>query len=453
MKKFRIITLIAVVAMLFALVGTAFAQLGDTDVSSFTVQNIDTTSASVTITFVDEAGVETTPNPLNSGKANPFTLAPGESFEVYVPGIPTSQLPNGRYSVVIASTAQVVGIANLVGQGSVNFNGSYSGFSSGATTFYLPSAVYNYYGWYSLISVQNVGAAPADVTLTINCTNGSTGTLSVQNIPLFASHHFDLETTTPSGFTSSTSCNGSAKITSDQPVVAVDNQTAPAGGNTQSFSGVMTGNSKLYSPALYKNYYGWNSSLNIRKLGAGNTTVTVTYSDSGTSTCNLTDSQPGCLLYIPSEHGASGYFGATIQESGSTGLISVVNAANGSQAQTYNGIGTGTGTVGIPSVMKAYYGWNTSFTCQNIGSVATSLNIKYDGYTGSAYNTGTLAQGAAIEKVTGSEGFLPAGFQGGATVTANAGGAQISCIVNFNNAAQMGSTLGDWSMSYNAFNK
>ena len=56
MKKFHIITLIAVLAMLFALVGTASAQLGDTDISSFTVQNIDTTSASVTITFVDEAG-------------------------------------------------------------------------------------------------------------------------------------------------------------------------------------------------------------------------------------------------------------------------------------------------------------------------------------------------------------------------------------------------------------
>jgi hypothetical protein len=204
---------------------------------------------------------------------------------------------------------------------------------------------------------------------------------------------------------------------------------------------------------LYKNYYGWNSSLNIRKLGTGSTTVTVTYSDAGTSTCNLTDAQPGCLLYIPSEHGANGYFGATIEESGSTGLVAVVNAANGAQAQTYNGIGSGTGTVGIPSVMKSYYGWNTSFTCQNVGAVSTSLNIAYDGYAGNAYNTANLGPGDTVEKVTSSEGFLPTGFQGGATVTANTGGAEISCIVNFNNAAQMGSTLGDWSMSYNAFNK
>lgn len=453
MKKIQLITIIAVLAMLFTLVGTASAQLGDTDISSFTVQNIDTTQASVTITFVDEAGVERTPNPLNSGKSNPFTLDPGESFEVYVPGIPSTELPNGRYSVVIASTAQVVGIANLVGQGSVNFNGSYSGFSAGATTFYLPSTVFNYYGWYSLISVQNVGAANANITLTITCSNGTTGTLTANNVPLFASHHFDLETTTPTGFTGSTSCNGSAEVTSSQPIVAVDNQTAPAGGNTQSFSGVMSGSSTLFAPALYKNYFGWNSSLNIRKLDPGSTTVTVTYSDAGSSVCNLTDAQPGCLLYIPSEHGANGYFGATIEESGSTGLVAVVNAANGAQAQTYNGIGSGTGTVGIPSVMKSYFGWNTSFTCQNVGSVSTSLNIEYDGYAGSAYNTGTLSPGDAVEKVTASEGFLPAGFQGGATITANAGGAEVSCIVNFNNASQMASTLGDWSMSYNAFNK
>jgi len=48
---------------------------------------------------------------------------------------------------------------------------------------------------------------------------------------------------------------------------------------------------------------------------------------------------------------------------------------------------------------------------------------------------------------------LPASHQGGATVTANTDGASIACIVNFNNATQMGSTIGDWSMSYNAFNK
>ena len=213
MRKFRIIALIAIVVILFGLVGSGAAQLGDTDKpsltvqnidstdasvtisfvdeqengtlptvlnndksnpftlppgessevyipniplgdtenSSFTIQNFDNTDASVTITFVDEQGNKTSPTILNSGKSNPFTLTPGESWEVYVPDIPSNQLPNGRYSVVIAPTAGVVGIANLVGKGSINSNGSYSGFDSGGTTFYLPATVYNYSGWYSFI--------------------------------------------------------------------------------------------------------------------------------------------------------------------------------------------------------------------------------------------------------------------------------------------------------------
>jgi hypothetical protein len=429
--------------------------LGTTDVASFTIQNIDSSPVTVTIDFIGEDGTTRTPTSLNSGKPNPFTLNPGESFEIYVPGIPSSQLPAGRYSVEVRATGRIVAIANLVGQGTVNFNGSYSGFSSveAAKTFYLPAVVYNYYGWYSLISVQNTGSNDTVVTVTIKCENGATGTLSATIKPK-AARHFVLKNETPTGFTTSTRCNGSAEITSSvENIVAVDNQSAPAGGNTQSYSGVSSGSAKIYTPALYTNYYGWNSSINIRKIGSGNTTVTVTYSDSTpASTCNLTDATPGCLLYMPSTHPSRGLFGATITSS-SLPVVAVVNAANGSQAQTYNAIGNGTSTVGIPSVMKSYYGWNTSFTCQNIGTVPTTLNIKYDRYTSNAYDTPVLDPGKTLEKFTPGEAFLPNGYQGGVTVTANASGAQIACIVNFNNPAQMASTSGDWSMSYNAFNR
>jgi hypothetical protein len=453
MKFPKALTLFIVVAMLFVLVVPASAQLGQTDISSFTIQNVDTTDATVTVTFVDESGVEHTPTTLNSSKTNPFTLAPNESFEVYVPGIPTDQLPNGRYSVVISSSAQVVAIANLVGEGNIYFNGSYSGFDAGATDFFLPAVVYNYYGWYSLISVQNVGASAADINVTITCDNGTTGTMTASAVPSMASHHFVLKQTMPTGFTATTACNGSAEITSAENVVVVDNQSVPTGGNTQSYSGVTSGATTLFVPALYNSYYGWNSSINIRKLGSGNATVTATYSDGGTSTCDLTDAVPGCLLYVPAEHSGTGYFGATVESSGPD-LIAVVNAANGSQAQTYNAVGSGTGAVGVPSVMKAYYGWNTSVTCQNVGTVATKMSIEYDGYASDVYTTpDTYAAGETVEIYTPGESFLPNSYQGGATVTADASGAEISCIVNFNNAAQQGSTVGDWSMSYNAFNK
>jgi hypothetical protein len=354
---------------------------------------------------------------------------------------------------MIESSAKVVTIANLIGSGSVNFNGSYSGFSESAPTFYLPGVVFNFYGWYSLISAQNVGSGVADITLTITCENGTVGTLTEADVPQFASAHFVLKSTTPAGFTTATSCNGSAVVESLNNIVVTDNQSVPTSGNTQSYSGVSSGTPTVFVPALYHSYYGWSASVNIRKLGAGNTTVTATYSDGGTSTCALTDAAPACLLYMPVEHPGTGYFGATITNSASLDLMVISNAANGSQAQTYNGVGGGSMSVGIPSVMKSYYDWNTSFTCQNIGSTTTALNIEYAGFAANAYNTDPLAEGETVEVYTPAEAFLPAGHVGGATVTAVTAGSEITCIVNFNNPAMMGSTVGDWSMSYNAFNK
>lgn len=455
MLKPKLLSFLLLVALLVVFVNPVNAQLGTTDKSSFAIQNISDSTATVTVTFISTNGTEITPPVLNNGKSNPFQLAAGTSWEVYVPGIP--DLVSGQYSVKISSTQKIVAIANLVGEGSKNFNGSYSGFETGASTAYLPAIVYNYYGWYSLISVQNVGTESTDVTVSVTCSNGATGTLTKTDVPISGSAHFDLETIIPTGFTASTSCNGSAVVTSSngQPVIAVDNQTVPSSGNTQSYSGSASGANTLFVPALYKNYYGWNSSLNIRKLAAGDTTVTVSYSDTGSSTCNLTDAQPSCLLYIPTEHSGNGYFGATITTSPSMNILAVVNAANGAQAQTYNAINaiTATNVVSIPSVMKSYYGWNTSFTCQNVGSEATTLNIEYNGYSGNAYDTLSLTQGKTVEIVQATEGFLPNGYQGGLIVTANNASALVSCIINFNNATQMGSTTGDWSMSVNAFSK
>lgn len=455
MKKISIITLLSVLAILFAAVSPAFAQLGQTDVSSFTVQNVDSVDAIVTIHFYADDGTPYTPTVLNAGQPNPFTLTPGTSWEVYVPAIPVAQLPSGRYSVMIESSARVATIANLLGQGSRYFNGSYAGFSSSAPTFYLPGVVFHYYGWYSLISVQNVSDAPVDITVNITCSNTpATGLLTATGVEPFASHHFVLKTTTPTGFTAATVCNGSAVIEATGNIVVTDNQSIPTSGNTQSYSGVSAGSPTVFIPALYQHYYGWNASLNIQKLGAGATTVTVTYSDVGSSTCNLTDAAPACLLYMPNVHPASNSpFAATITNSAGLELMVIANAANNRQAQTYNGVESGSLSVGVPSAMKLYYEWNTSFTCQNVGDLATTLNIKYSGYDGNAYNTPSLAPGATIEKYTPNEAFLPNGYRGGATVTANTAGAEIACIVNFNNPHQMGTTVGDWSMSYNAFNK
>lgn len=449
MKKSMLVGV--VVAVLLALMAIpSSAQLGDIGNASFTVQNVGGAKATVSITFVTEAGAEVTPNPLNGGKPNPFELAVNESFEVHVPSIPN--LAAGRYSVIVSSTQEVVAIVNLIGQnaaGSVYYNGSYSGASMGAPTVYLPSFVYKYYGWNSLISVQNTGSGPTNVTVSFTCLNGTKATATKNNLAKGAAVHFDLETSAPAGLPAG-GCSGSAVVTSSaQPVVVVDNQSSGTG-QTQSFNTFDQGAGKVFVPALYNKYYKWDSSLNIVKIGSGPSSVTVSYSDGGSSSCSLTDATPSCLLYMPTEHPITGKFAATITASGQP-VVAISNAANpNKQAQTYGGFSGGAGTVGLPTTMKKYYGWDTSFTCQNVGTVPTSLNISYQGYEGNAYNTKTLAVGEPIEVYQPGESFLPLGFRGSATVKANAAGGQVACIVNQTQGAKQASGLGDWSMSYNA---
>jgi len=449
MKKFMM-TLTVTLVILTTTV-PVMAQLGDVDNSSFIIQNVGTDEATVLVTFYDEAGNSITPSELNAGKPNPFTLAPWASFEVYLPGIPG--LANGRYSVVVSSDQPVVAIANLIGQnvaGTVFYNGSYAGASEGATTIYLPAIVHAYYGWNSLISIQNVGNSPTDVTVTYTC-GANTYTHTKTGLAPKASVHFDLETNPPPGMP--TGCNGSAVVTStdNQPIIAVDNQTAAGQGFTQSYNGFASGATTVYVPALYHDYYTWSSSLNIRKIGSGDTVVTVTYSDGSTpSTCNLTDATPSCMLYMPTVHPAKGRFAATITSS-SLPIVAIVNAANpNKQAQTYEGFMDGKPSVGLPTVMKKYYGWDTSFTCQNVGDVTTKLRIMYQGYAANAYETKSLAPGESIEIYQPAETFLPNGYRGSVTVTAIEAGAKIACIVNQTHGANQAAGKGDWSMSYNA---
>jgi hypothetical protein len=312
----------------------------------------------------------------------------------------------------------------------------------------LPSFTYKYYGWNSLISVQNTGSGPANITVRFTCLDGTTASVTKNGLAKGAAVHFDLETSAPAGLPSG-GCGGSAVVTSNQPVVVVDNQSASAG-QTQSFNTFASGAGKVFVPALYNKYYGWDSSLNIVKIGSGSSTVRVNYSDGGSSTCNLNNSKPSCLLYMPSAHPSTGKFAATITATGQP-VVAIANAANPSkQAQTYGGFAGGAGTVGLPTVMKQYYGWNTAFTCQNVGTVPTALNVSYQGYAGRAYNTSSLAVGAATEVYQPNESFLPNGYRGSVSVKATAGNGKVACIVNQTHGANQKAGKGDWSMSYNA---
>ncbi len=462
-KNFPLVTLLL---LLFASL-SVWAQLGDTDVSSFTVQNLSGSTATIDVTFYAENGTSYHPSFLDAANtvANPISLANGLSKQINVSQISTSSLPAGRYAVVLSSDVQIFAQAGLGGDtATLRFSGAYIGFSSGATTVYLPSVAYNYYGWYSMVTVQNIGSSATKVTATFTCASGTTGTLELASLPANSSVTWPFKTTTPTGFTAgSTQCDGSAKIESTgigsnaaQPIVVINNQNQPGTGATNSFEGSSTGATKLYVTSLSNNFYGWSSALTIRKLLAGNTTVTVDYSGAWpNSTCNLTDAVPSCKLVMPAIQPTTGRYSAVLTTNNSYPLLAIIGTTNGGLSGAVRAIdsSTATNTVAAPNVAKSYYGWGSAITCQNVSTTPTTLHVEYAGYAANAYNTATtLNEGESTQIVLSTESFLPAsGWQGGVTVTANAAGALIGCVVGNTNSGS--AKAGDWTVSYNAFNK
>jgi hypothetical protein len=454
MKPLKFMTVLLMLGLVFVLASPASAQLGDTDVSTFTIQNVSGGQAEVVVTFVGEDGTTYEPVNLGSGITNPFNLQDGEAKQINPANISTADLPSGRYSVVISSNAAVVAQAGVAGAGSLRLSGAYTGFSSGATTTYLPAAAFNFYGWYSMISVQNVGTGVADVTVTITCSDGKVGTLTQLDIPVNASKTWALKNETPTGFTAATACDGSAAITSDQPIVAVNNQNNPTTGATNTFEASSTGSKKLYVTSLSNSYYGWSSALTIRKISAGDTTVTVDYGGTAwaNSTCNLTDAIPSCKLFMWVAHTDSGRYGAVITSNNNADLLAVVGTTNASNSNNVRAIGGGSQVVAIPNVAKHFYGFVSAITCQNVSATPTTINISYAGYAANAYNHATtLNEGDSVQVFVPNEAFLPTGFQGGATITANAAGAEISCMAGNTNIVPP--YPGDWNVAYNAFSR
>jgi hypothetical protein len=291
------------------------------------------------------------------------------------------------------------------------------------------------------------------VTVQITCSNtgavGTVGELEKLGLAQNASVTWALKDVVPDGFTTGTQCQGSAKITASQQLVAVNNNNKPGKGQTNAFESMASGSSTVYVPQLQSYYYGWISALNILKLDSGPTEVTVNYSDTEPNdTCNLTDAAPSCQLMMHIEHPTPGRFSATITSSPANDLlVSVGSSRTGRFSGGYVGADSGSRSIAAPLVMKKYFNWNTFLNCQNVTGPSTTLNVAYEGYT--PYDTTTsLGVGDSIQISAKNETFLPESWNGSAVVTANHTDARIICMIG-SSAGGM-PIVGDWTLQYNA---
>lgn len=447
MKKLVLVSILVVV-LAIAGAGIAMAQgpqpnavpgPSGTFSSAFTIQNMGSAVANCTFQFYAGSLAYT---------SAAFTITVGGSNFTYVPNL--VGLANGQYSGVVACDQQVGAVVNT---GSALSGGSYVGVDASklGTTWYAPNAFNNYYGYYSNFVVQN--ATASTVSVTVQILNSAGSVVATQNNPSVAAYSSaNFEQSGLAGM--ATNQAYSAKILASGNV-AVESNIFGSGSTASQlymYTPFTAGSTTAYAPVIMKAYYGNNTALTVQNLSASSTVVTVTYG-TGLARSNTLGGNASWVLYTPGDAGlANGLLtSAKIQSSGAA-IVALVNESNNYQrAASYTGFASGTSTVRAPIVLKRYYGYNTSVTCQNIGSSTTNVTITYsNGASGTANNV--VANGTALFYQPSVAG-LPNGFNGSATITSS-GSVPVVCVVNedMNEGAQ-GTTPMDMQYAYEGLNQ
>lgn len=457
MKKISIIVSLLVALML---VTAASAQVTYTDpaYTSYQVVNLSSTdAANITVTYYSESGAAASYVPTFSNVPAGGAITVQQSMEPL--------LAAGRYSAVISSNTPIAAIANQQlgadgSQTSIAPFSSYSGATAGATEVTLPVIMFNWFGYYTEVYIQNVGAAAAtNITITYaptlqgTCTSGAAGKSEVvASLPQFSSRQVTQVAGTVGGVVGAlgapdaAGCStykgrflGSAKVTADQPVVVIVNQVVQD--KLFTYNGFTTSGVKLIAPAYMRNYYGYYASLTIANPGTTDATVKLTYrSDASFSLptnktvianhivpagksislydgASATASQSDLLADFPPNTNTR-FFGSVIIES-DVPVVAMVNqeaiAKSGNQAGSYNAMSASEGTakISVPLIQSAYYGYYTSLTIMTVDGTEATVEITY---TSDSVNS-TVKNQSITYTLTTSGGFLNR-YEGASATTA-----------------------------------
>jgi len=378
MRRFAmLLVLVSVLAALPVVVSADVPAPGGPFNTAFRVQNLSTEDAHCTFSFYDANGV----SQYNSGTLP--SIPPGDSLYIYVPTDTT--VADGMYSAVVSCDQEVAAVVNI---GDVDSGASYSGVGHNevATTLYAPGIYDNYYNFYSDIVVQNASAGAIDITLEIY-QPGVTApvyTDTKTNVPANAYVTWEQE-----GLTELVDNQFySAKIIGTGNIAAIVNiyGKGPNEGTLFSYNAFSAGSTTAYAPVIMNNYYGYTTALVVQNMGTTTANVTVTYSDPGTASDWTGTIAPGAAMSFysgdPAFNIPSGQLlGAKVTSDQPVAVI-VNEQTIYNRAGTYNGFAAGSTTARAPVVMNSYYNWNSSVTCQNVGTAPATMHISYAGVAG-----------------------------------------------------------------------
>ncbi|GIV64256.1 MAG: hypothetical protein KatS3mg083_635 [Candidatus Dojkabacteria bacterium] len=433
-------------------------------VSGITIQNLETSQATVTVDYYNQSGTV----------AHQTTdTIPAFGVKDYAT-IPTSSGFQG--SVVISSTNKIAAVSTL--RGDNRGRGAYIGMSEGATTAVLPVLMKNWgsSSWNTWFAVQNIGTGDATITVNYAACPGNSDK-EVTGVKPKSMVTFSQSTETC--FTSSKVLT-SAVVTSNQPIIIVVSQESTIVNSSLVSQGFTAGDTNPVIPLMNSNNpdtSGWRTAISVFNMGTQDTTITMTYvrANDG-STCTETQTIPsqqskifaGNSLIVGAPAGVtltcpvgqrlvgSAYVS---NNTNSQPLAVTVNQDRGTLSSAYAGFSPSSATpkVVFPQIQDrngAASQWASSFMIFNVGSSPTYVKCTFT-------NTSYTAQSGALAPLKAWEdlqrGKIASSYVGSGECTAYTNSSYTTIdtsarIVGVVNIRGTGTGLFDLMMSYEGIN-
>ncbi len=407
--------------------------------SVFFVQNTGIFPASCTYTLYDAFG--------NLASSQSFSVGVDERKVVSIadttginPGTSgTGQVNCGYQPVAVVSLYSNPPVGGLNSSGA-----AFEGKGSPSGTWYAPENYNDYYGYSSHIVVYNTSGSTANASARFYDPSGNVVGDCGSAVPAHAAIMIE-----PRGCgTVTNNVNYSAVIYGSAGLVPVVNWYALNNPQSGSYSPVSAGSATVYIPYVMNNYLGFNTALTVQNVGSVPTDITVTYSGWGSETKRGIAPKAAALFFPPAPPANSPAWTSAWVTSSGQPLVAIENEGGpNNRAGSFTGFAGGTRTAYVPNMFYHFSGYNSSVTCQNVGSTATDLTITYLGTGKSA----TIANLQPLQSwpFYNADQFLE-GWSGAAKVTSTY--QPIACVVAIDqNDAPYSTTNMDQTYIYSAF--
>jgi hypothetical protein len=425
------------------------------------VQNVGTSTASVTVTAYDSASAATFSSPVTP-------LAAGASF-TFIPTNFAGMASGFVGSAVVSADQPIKAIVNVTNQQAGSFGvaggkaaAQYQGTESAATTIYFPLAKNNRFGETTAFYIQNAGASAATAQAVFTMDDGGVYNFTTPSIgPNQMVVVVPADAGVPNTPSNATRVNvGSLTVTSAQPLAGTVMEykegevVATVLKGTRAFTAADFA-TKAYAPVTKNTRFNRFTGVQVQNVGGAPLDVTITYVGSANvAGCNgvtFTDTATGIapgtsrtIVNLPATSNLIANCTAAATITGNGNFVAIVNESNNA-AGTVAGIvysampaTSQTSKVSAPLFKDQRFAFSTGLQIENVGtSTATNVVATFQCRGNNSANTPftaistpkTIVPGGAFlfykpttmnpSHFTVANPFILAGANCGVTVTAD----------------------------------